>query len=237
LKRSMAALVFGNSAYQECNALNNPMNDAQLAAHGEPVWSKFEYSTGAVVPANGSIVPINTSRPGLPVPGYILRLEVLHAMAGSVVMLLVKWCPDLADLSSYLRVPYLSDPAVHGTNVVLVCVASALDPSGVPHKIRRGVECRVPESLPSPNLAAFYTQLVSFRLPRPRSPIARHPRLSDESPDGIRFRVGRTSPVDPSMPISPSTTPAPNPLSGPNPPKPLWPNSNAALYDLFDSVH
>ncbi len=37
--------------------------------------------------------------------------------------------------------------------------------------------------------------------------------------------------------ISPSTTPAPNPSSGPNPPRPFWPNSTAALYHPFDSVH
>ena len=39
------------------------------------------------------------------------------------------------------------------------------------------------------------------------------------------------------MVISPSTMPAPNRLSGPNPPTPFWPNSIAALYHLYDSVH
>jgi hypothetical protein len=41
----------------------------------------------------------------------------------------------------------------------------------------------------------------------------------------------------PSMLISPSTMPAPNRSSGPNPPRPYSPNSTAALYHLFDSVH
>jgi hypothetical protein len=31
--------------------------------------------------------------------------------------------------------------------------------------------------------------------------------------------------------------PIPNPSSGLNPPKPFWPNSIAALYHLFESVH
>jgi hypothetical protein len=31
--------------------------------------------------------------------------------------------------------------------------------------------------------------------------------------------------------------PAPNPSSGPNPPRPFWPNSTAALYPPFASVH
>jgi hypothetical protein len=30
---------------------------------------------------------------------------------------------------------------------------------------------------------------------------------------------------------------SPKPFSGPNPPTPFWPNSIAALYHLFDSVH
>jgi hypothetical protein len=29
----------------------------------------------------------------------------------------------------------------------------------------------------------------------------------------------------------------PNPSSGSNPPKPIWPNSTAALHHLFDAVH
>jgi hypothetical protein len=41
----------------------------------------------------------------------------------------------------------------------------------------------------------------------------------------------------PSMSISPNTMPVPNLSSGPNPPTLFWPNSTAALYHLFDSVH
>lgn len=48
MKRTMAALLFGNSAYQGCNTLNNPVNDAQdMAAKLTSYGFKVILSTDA----------------------------------------------------------------------------------------------------------------------------------------------------------------------------------------------